>query len=90
MAEKKVTTTKNIREVNNTDLDKEVKTAAKVLGEQKKVKVTIPEYLRKRLGPTVPIAVNGAVIHVPVGEKNVEIPESMAEVLNESMNSLKL
>lgn len=92
MAEEKVNTTKSIREatkVTAAEMDAEVKKAAKVLGNQKKVEVTIPKYLEKRVGKNVPVAVNGAVIHVPVGEK-VKIPESMAKLLNDSLVNLKL
>ena len=95
MAEKekeKVNTSEDLKEgkkVTAAEMDKEVKTAAKTLESQKKVKVTIPKYLKSRLGATVPVAVNGAVIHVPVG-KEVAIPQAMAKVLNRSLNNLKL
>ena len=90
MAEK-VNTTKNVKESNVTaaQLDAEIKNAAKVLKDEKQVDVTIPAYLKGRLGSTVPVAVNGAVIHVPVGKK-VKIPATMAEVLNDSLNQLSL
>lgn len=86
-----VQTTKNAVEKPTTlaQLDKQMKDAAKVLGEQKKVDVHIPKYLEKRLGKNVPVAINGAVIHVPVGEK-VKIPEAMANLLNDSLSNLKL
>lgn len=89
---KKVNTSKTISEAAKptaAELDKQIKEAAKRLGEEKKVKVLIPAYLKKRLGATQPVGINGAVIHVPVGEE-VAIPESMAKVLNESLNQLKL
>lgn len=94
MAEKKtkVNTSKSVKtapKATMAELDANIKNAAKIIGEQKKVAVLIPKYLEKRLGQNVPVAVNGAVIHVPVGEK-VEIPESMAEVLNNSLAKLKL
>lgn len=87
----KTNTTKSVKEktVTAAELDSQIKDAAKVLKDQKKVEVHIPAYLKSRLGNIVPVAVNGAVIHVPVGEK-VKIPESMAEVLNESLNQLTL
>lgn len=88
---KKVTTTKNIKKNAKTttaELDKQITDAAKILKDEKKVKVMIPKILEKRLGANVPVGVNGAVIHVPVG-KEVEIPESMAEVLNASINSIR-
>lgn len=89
---KKVNTTKSVKETDRVtvaQLDEDMKKAAKVLGEEKKTKVEIPAYLKPRLGATVPVGVNGAVIHVPVGQK-VEIPESMAAVLNESLSQLTL
>lgn len=87
----KVNTSKSIKEapVSMEKLDEERKKAAQVLGEQKQVEVHIPAYLKPRLGNTVPVGINGAVIHVPVGEK-VKIPESMAKVLNESLQNLSL
>lgn len=85
----KVNTTEGLKKVTLKELDNEIKKAAKVLGEEKKVEVQIPAYLQERLGAVVPVAVNGAVIQVPVGEK-VKIPESMAKVLNESLNNLTL
>lgn len=96
MAEEKkktvnVNTTKSIKAatVSTSALDKQMKDAAKILGEEKKAEVTIPSYLKGRLGNTVPVAINGAVIHVPVGKK-VKIPESMAAVLNNMLENLKL
>lgn len=91
MAENKVNTTKDVKAggITAAQLDSEIKNAAKVLNDEKKVEVTIPAYLKSRLGSTVPVGINGAVIHVPVGTK-VKIPESMAEVLNESLNQLTL
>lgn len=88
---KKVNTTKTVEKKPTTvaELDSSIKKAAAILGDQKKVNVEIPLYLANRLGKNVPVAVNGAVIHVPVGEK-VPIPESMAAVLNESLSNLKL
>lgn len=91
-AKKKVNTSESVKKGKNVtaaELDKSTKDAAKVLGEQKQVEVTIPKYLKKRLGTNVPVSVNGAVIHVPVGKK-VKIPESMANVLNNMLNNLKL
>lgn len=87
----KVNTTKSVREskVTTAQLDKEMKDIAKLLGDQKKVKVTIPQYLKERLGSTVPVSINGATIHVPVGQ-TVEIPEDMATILNESLANLQL
>lgn len=87
-----VNTEKSIREatkVSGAQLDKEMKSASQILGKEKKVAVTIPKYLVKRLGHNVPVGINGAVIHVPVGQK-VEIPESMAKQLNNSIAELKL
>lgn len=94
MAEEKVNTTesiKNGKQVTAASLDAEMKNAAKILGSDKvkKVAVTVPKYLEKRLGKTVPIVINGARITVPVGKK-VSIPEPYAEVLNASLNELKL
>jgi len=91
-AKENTNTTKTVAEgkkVTNTDLDKQIKNAAKVLGESKKVEVFIPEYLKKRLGTNYPVAINGAVIHVPVGKK-VQIPEPLANVLNDALGRLKL
>lgn len=87
----KVNTTKSMKEktVTAAELDKQMKEASKRLGETKKVEVMIPEYLRKRVGNNVPVGVNGAVIHVPVGQK-VKIPEPMAKLLQESLLNLKL
>lgn len=90
--QKKVNTSKSIREaqsVTAAQLDQEMKRAERVLKDEKKIPVTIPKYLEKRLGKNVPVAINGAVIHVPVGKK-VEIPESMAKVLEHSLDELKL
>lgn len=89
--DKKLNTTETVKNapVTAAQLDSEMKTAAKVLGDERKVSVEIPAYLKPRLGSTVPVGINGAVIHVPVGEK-VEIPESMANVLKESLNQLSL
>lgn len=88
-----VNTTKSVKEnkdkVTMEQLDADMKKAAKALGEEKKVEVHIPGYLKSRLGGTVPVGVNGAVIHVPVGKK-VKIPESMAAILNESLSQLSL
>lgn len=92
MSEKKVNTTKDAKEgqqITQASLDSSMKNAAKILGSQKEVEVFIPKYLKKRLGKNVPVGVQGAVIHVPVGKK-VKIPEAMAEVLNRSLNELKL
>lgn len=88
---KKTNTTESIenKQVTQGQLDQEMKKAAKVLEDGKKKSVKIPEYLRKRLGNNVPVAVNGAVIHVPVG-KEVEIPEAMAKVLDNKLKNLKL
>lgn len=88
----KVNTSKDLK--NNTgislaQMDAERKKAAQVLGKQKQVEVLIPAYLENRLGKTVPVGINGAVIHVEVGKKS-KIPESMAKVLNESLANLKL
>lgn len=90
-AQENVNTTKSVKNTKVTagQLDKEIKAAARILGEQKEVSITIPGYLEKRLGKTVPVAVNGAVIHVPVGKK-VKIPESMSKLLNDSLVELKL
>jgi len=91
-AKENTNTTKSVAEgkkVTNTDLDKQIKNAAKVLGESKKVDVFIPEYLKKRLGANYPVGINGAVIHVPVGKK-VQIPEPLANVLNDALGRLKL
>lgn len=87
---KKVNTSKSVKEKPKTtlaELDKQVKDVAKVLGSQKKVKVTIPKILEGRLGSVVPVGVNGAIIQVPVGVE-VEIPEAMAKVLTESINQI--
>lgn len=94
MAEEKqkVNTTKSMKDnakATSGQLDAEMKQAAKILGKQKKEKVHIPAYLEKRLGKNVPVGINGAVIHVPVGE-DVEIPEAMAKQLNETLKNLKL
>lgn len=92
MAKEKVNTTETIKKGNTTNLaalDKQITKAAKVLNEEKKVEVVIPKMLLKRLGKNVPVAVNGAVIHVPVGQK-VKIPETMATVLNSMLSELKL
>lgn len=90
--EEKVNTTETLakgKSASLVELDKQVAKAAKVLGASKKVEVFIPKYLVNRLGANYPVAINGAVIHVPVGEK-VKIPEPMALVLNESLGNLKL
>lgn len=91
MADTKTNTTKDTKTkpVTQAGLDKDRKVAAKTLGDQKQVEVTIPKYLIKRLGNNVPVGVNGAIIQVPVGKK-VKIPEAMAEVLNESLANLKI
>ena len=92
MAEAKPNTTKDLekgKQATASQLDKEMKEAAKVLGEQKKVSYTIPKYLKKRIGSTLPLGINGAVIHVPVGEK-VDIPESYKQLLDQSLENLKL
>ena len=84
-------TTKSVKnnQVSTAEMDNQVKKAANTLKDQKQVEVMIPKYLKNRLGSNVPVAVNGAVVHVPVGKK-VKIPESMAKILNESLNELKM
>lgn len=89
---KNVNTTKTVtkgKAATAAELDKQIKNSAKILKEEAKKEVLIPKYLKGRLGANVPIGVNGAVIHVPVGEK-VKIPASMADVLNESLAKLTL
>lgn len=89
---KKLNTTETAKaggRVTAAQLDEEIKKAAKVLKDEKKVDVEIPVFLERRIGKNVPVAINGAVIHVPVGKK-VKIPESMAKVLNNSINQIRM
>lgn len=82
-------TTKSIKSKTPTakELDAQVKKAAKELKENKKVDVLIPKHLKPVLGNVVPVGLNGAVVHIPVGKK-VPVPESMATILNRSLEQI--
>lgn len=96
MAEKKsnVNTTKSVKEApakqyTQAQIDADIKKAGKDLEGEKKVEVLIPKYLKSRIGSVLPVGINGAVIHVPVGEK-VKIPEPYKKIVEQSIEGLEL
>lgn len=74
---------------SSTNLDNLQKAQAKELNEAKKVKVSIPKMLRRRLGKVHPVVINGVAIFVAVDGKQHEVPEPYAKVLNESINNIE-
>lgn len=74
--------------VSENDLQAEVKEAARKLGEETKVKVSIPKSYAKFIGDTLPLGINGTFIVLPVDGTTVEIPETFADHLREYLNNI--
>lgn len=55
----------------------------------KKVPVTVPKQLQSLQGHSIPIGLNFEYINVPVDGKTREIPEPMAEILNNSLRIIQ-
>lgn len=86
----KLNTSKNIEsaQVSDKDLEKQVREAAMILREEKKVKVSIPKVLQKSIGLTLPLGINGAMIVLPVDGTEHEVPAPYKALLNEYLSNL--
>lgn len=92
MATKKTNTTKTIdegKQVTEKELTAQIKAAGDVFAKQPKVKVSIPKGLKKNIGDTLPIGINGSFLVIPVDGESYEIPESFAEHLNDYLKTLR-
>lgn len=85
-----VNTTKSItgKRVSDSELQAEIKAAAKLLTDEVKVKVSIPKSYEKFIGETLFLSINGVHIVLPVDGSAHEIPETFADQLREYLNNL--
>jgi hypothetical protein len=85
-----VNTTKAVTsgEVNEKELQKQIEAAAKALGTEKKVFVSIPKNFLKHTGPTVLFGINGVQIVLPVDGKEYEVPFPFKALVQDYVNNL--
>lgn len=57
---------------------------------EKKVKISIPESLKSRIGPTWFAAINGVRINIPVNGEKYEVPKSFADMWFDYQSNLTL
>jgi hypothetical protein len=86
----KVNTSKTMAnvELSQADLERQIKDAAIILREEKKVKVSIPKALQKSIGLTLPLGINGAMIVLPVDGSEHEVPAPYKALLNDYLANL--
>lgn len=90
-AKQKVNTSKSIAEpksVTDAELKKQVERMNKSIREEKMVKFSVPPSMKKHIGDTMFISINGSWVNIPVDGKQYEIPESLATLGQETINRL--
>lgn len=85
MAEQNTNTTETLTKpkVNDTELQQQIKNAAKRLEGEKMAEVSVNKNFQKNIGHSLPLGINGAVIVLPVDGKKRKVPKSYADLLED-------
>lgn len=74
--------------ISESEMERDAKNAAKVLGKMKTKSVTIPKQMAQYLGETLPACINGACIRVPVDGEAHDVPEPYFEIIKNSLKTI--
>lgn len=93
MSEQKVNTKDSVSSVSDASAKKyaeQLKRAKAKFDKEKKVKRSIPKNAARYLGNTVFVSVNGVAVNLPVDGKQYEIPETLADHLDQMLSQVTM